>query len=48
MRNRPDFAIPSWGVLVASNAVNKEMLEEMALTQSEMPQECAIKSAGYA
>lgn len=40
----PDFAIPSWGCWWRAIPLIKKMLEEMALTQSEMPQECAIKT----
>lgn len=40
----PDFAIPSWGCWWRAMPLIKKMLEEMALTQSEMPQECAIKT----
>lgn len=40
----PDFAIPSWGVLVASNAVNKEDVGRNGIDSIRTPRECAIKT----
>lgn len=40
----PDFAIPSWGVLVASNAVNKEDVGRNGIDSIRNAPECAIKT----